>query len=477
MGETSVNPAEITDRLAELEPDDLALLRAVGKNMAACGEKIWLVGGAVRDMALGGTPKDFDFVTTATPAGIRKALAPLSRHIYDKSPAKGFATHGIVLRDNREIEVTPLRTPPDGISASTPLAADLMQRDFTINAIAASLAPDTFGHIDDPLGGMADLRAGILRTPLAPETTIKDDPLRVVRAVRFAAAFHLALGENLTSAIKITATHGRLSDTVSTERVHDELVKMLLLPRPSSAFCMMYALTLMDVWLPEVAALARLIPEDGAHHKDIFEHTMTALDKAALMGPVSAPFMFAVLLHDIGKQTTRQLSGDGRYTFHDHDRTGAVMARSICERLRWSNDDTAHVVDIVAKHHRIHHYTSEYSDAALRRALHDIGHRYDEILTMARADITSSMPEKVAERLAAVDEFARRIEGFDRKAILDPRPPLDGNEVMRLLGDRPGPRVGRVMNFLKDLVIAGELSPADRERAAEIVLSRVWDTK
>lgn len=484
-------------------------------------ERIYLVGGALRDIILGNTPIDLDFTTSAGPDRIKKIVRPAADHVYDKSRTKGYGTQGIRLKNGLEIEITPYRrvaapelpaagpgaeaappsslggekhvlsevqAPPNKFGGATQeadggpitLEEDLASRDFTINAVAMDVCPDRFGEIVDPSGGLEDLKTGRLRTPAPPMRTFEDDPLRALRAARFSAQFGLTPDADLVDAVKkVVRETGRLS-RVAPERVRIELEKMLAQEKPSRGLILMEEWGLLGVWLPELERLARFEPAPGAHHKNLFSHTLAVLDAAAELGPPSAPFRFAALLHDIAKPETRRLT-DGDYTFYDHEKIGAETALEICGRLKFSNDDTEHVADLVRKHHRLSAYAPDWTDSAVRRALHDLGARYAEIVALSRADITTSLPDKREAALGRVGDFLARVEKLELEAVLNPAPPIDGNEVMELLGIKPGaagggPEVGRAVNFLKEKIVSGELAPGDAESARRLVLERAWNT-
>ncbi len=469
-------------------PDGLkTMLTAVGAPFGESGERIYLVGGAVRDIILGLEPCDLDFATSASPARIRKLVRSAAKSVYEKSRAKGYGTHGVILKDGTEVEITPFRrvaapdTPAAGKAAPAPvsLEEDLESRDFTVNAVAMDVSPCGFGVLRDPCGGAADLERRSLRTPRRPEETFADDPLRVLRAVRFTVQYGLEPEAALVEAVRgISADPAPLA-RVATERVRDEIEKMLLLDTPSRGFALMHGWGLMDYWLPEVAALARTAPENGAHHKDLFAHTLEVLDRAAVLGPREASFRLAALLHDSGKPAARTLTGDA-YSFHGHEKIGAKVASEACYRLRFSNEDAEAVADIVLKHHRLSAYTREWTDSAVRRALHDLGGRYESILALTRADLTTSLAERREAAQARLDDFLNRVAGFEIENVLNPKPPIDGHEIMGLLGISAGatgggPDVGRAVEFLKDLIVAGELDPGDAETARKLVAARAWN--
>lgn len=450
-----------------------AIASEVGRLFHEAGIEIFLVGGAVRDMVAGELPHDLDFVTGATQKQIMKVMRPAYTASYDKSRAKGYGTTGVVLKSGEEIEITPFRIAEGVEKSENPLHDDLWSRDFTVNAIALDISPENFMCVVDPCGGVEDFHNRILATPASPMITFKDDPLRILRAARFSAAFGLKPRRDLVDGVKLVAADSALTGRVALERVREELFKILMDKTPSSGLYLMIKWGLMNLWLPEVTALSEMVPGNGLHHKNVFEHTMKVVDRAVAEGPQDAVFRFAALLHDIGKPETRTLV-DGEYSFNGHEIRGAEMAVEICERFKCSNEQIERIAELVEKHHRIHGYTSEWTDSAVRRALNALGESYAEIIALARMDITSSIEEKVSERLAMVDEFVKRVSNIELKHVLNPKPPVSGKDVMKLLGINPGPEVGKVIQFLKDKIVSGDLAPDDENAAKEIVLSREW---
>lgn len=462
--------------------------RELGELFSRAGESIYLVGGAVRDILLErGREADLDFTTTATPEAIHRIVRPACRVCYDKSGAKGYGTMGVKLKAGPEVEITPHRLcggipGSDGSEkpfGSATLKQDLEGRDFTINAIAADISPDSFGEIADLCGGIADISARLLRTPVSPETTFTDDPLRLLRAARFAAAFGFVFEEKTREAItRLAAVSPCPLERTAAERVRDELLRMMESPRPSVAVSMLHETGLLKVVLPELDTLAAMSPEPEGSHKDGFAHTLAVVDKVRELAPDDPLLAFAALLHDIGKPAVRKLE-DGCYTFHDHAKTGAELAVELGKRLKLSNAQSGRVSGHVLRHHRLSAYLPEWTDAAVRRALNEFGDEYAAALALARADITTSDPLRLAERQADLEHFAARVrEISDTAAVLNPQPPIDGFEIMKLLGlDGGGPDVGRAVNYLKELIISGSLNQADAETARNIVRTREWECK
>lgn len=456
----------------EMDGKSSAVCRRLGELFERAGHALHLVGGAVRDLALGRGIHDFDFTTSAPPDAIRRIVRPESTACFDRSRAKGYGTQGVKLKSGLEIEITPYRETPAGGSGAATLASDLRGRDFTVNAMAMDVCPSRFGAVTDPCGGAADLDARILRTPAAPAFTFADDPLRLLRAARFAAGLCLRIHpETLDEIHRLAAQRPCPLEAASTERVRDELLYMMVLPQPSGAMDLMRELGLLDVVLPEVQALADMLPDHGTHHKNAFRHTLRVVDAAAA-GTDDPVLTFAAVLHDIGKPVSRRLE-NGVYTFHEHEKTGADLAAAVCERLRFSKAQASRVTALVRLHHRLYHYAPDWTDAAVRRAVHELGERLDDALLLARADLTTADPGTRARVIRELDEFTARAQALDRDTVLDPRPPIDGGEIMRLLGLRSGgPAVGRAVRLLKDRIIDGSLDPDDAETARSIIRER-----
>jgi len=458
-----VFPSEINKRLV-----------LMGNIFADVGASIYLVGGAVRDIYLGAESADLDFVTSADISTIKRVMRKTSRSMYDVSRAKGHGTQGVIFEDGMEVEITPFRS-AGSVENDVPatkgkptLAEDLVSRDFTVNAVAADLSPDGFGVLFDPCAGLEDLRKGFLRTPRDPVETMKDDPLRVLRAVRFSIGCGLRPDEKLLSAIKYVVEETDLLSRIAPERVKMEIEKLLMLPHPAGGVREMFKWGLVAHWMPELVALMKLEPESDAEHKNMLEHTMEVLDRAAHFGPKTPRFRMAALLHDVGKPAVRTLTDSG-YSFINHDRVGGVLAAEICRRLRFSNEDVDYIAFLVSKHHRLSAYDDDWTDSAVRRAVNDLGERFEDVAALTKSDITTGDKELKAAREARADRFKMRAGELDAARYFDPKPPIDGAEIMKLLGIGPGPRVGEIINMLKERIIDGELEPNDAEGAIELV--------
>lgn len=458
------------------------LLARIGEVAAREGIEAYAVGGVVRDLLLGRPTTDVDVVTVGEGTGPRLAEAVRQEfraqrvHLYET-----FGTAAVRLHDAArwggvgDVEFVTARREsyrrdsrkPD-VEAGT-LDDDLARRDFTVNALALALAPDRFGELVDPSGGLADLDAGLLRTPLDPQRTFDDDPLRMVRAARFAAQLGFRVDEAAVEAIY--AARERL-EIVSMERVETELQKLMMTAKPSVGLFVLYEGGLLPVLLPEVAALAGVETLDGIGHKDNLRHTFQVVDHAAERTawwlddtPEKAEdarwLRWAALLHDIGKaRTKRYVRGKG-WTFHAHEDVGARMIPAIFRRLKLPLDDRLDRVRLlVALHHRPHALVDDgVTDSAVRRLLFDAGERVDDLMTLVRADLTSKNPKRVARYLRGfdrVDEKMRDVE--ERDHVRTFQPPLRGEEIMAALGVDEGLAVGILKERIKEAILDGEIA-------------------
>ncbi len=386
---------------------------------------------------------------------------------------KRFGTIGCTV-GGRTLEITTHRAEayrPDSrkpeVRFADAIEADLSRRDFTVNAMALRLSPGAAPEgvaLIDPFEGAADLAAGRLRTPLDPETSFSDDPLRMLRAARFIAGYDLTPDADLVAAVR--AMHDRL-EIVSAERIRDELDRLVVVERPGTGLWFLVDTGLAAGFLPELPALA-VAQDPGHRHKDVLAHTIAVVERA----PADRILRLAALLHDIGKPKTRSFEPGGKVTFHHHEVVGARMARERMTALRYSADDIEQVSRLVELHLRFHGYDEGdggWTDSAVRRYARDAGPLLQKLNDLTRADCTTRNRRKAAELAARMDGLEARIAALEESEQLAAlRPDLDGNEVMELLGIGPGPDVGRAMAFLKDLRI--EQGPLGKEEAGRLLL-------
>ncbi len=456
--------------MAELPPAVEQLSRRVAAAFARRGWEFYLVGGVVRDTLLGApSGDDLDFATDASPGQTRAALADARPDaIYDVG--ERFGTLGAVF-DGVRVEVTTYRAETYAAGSRKPavafhraLEADLARRDFTVNALA--LDPRT-GELQDPFGGLADLQRGVVRAVGEPAERFREDPLRLLRAVRFAARLGFALDQRTAAAARQAAP---ALETISRERVHDELNRLLLGPAPSQGVLLLCELGLAQHTLPDLLAM-RGMQQEAGRHKDVFSHTLQVLDRT----PPRLPLRWAALLHDVAKP--RMLSvQNGQVHFFGHDRVGERMARRILADLRQDTATIDRVGRLVGLHLRANAYQSDWTDGAVRRFVREVGDDLlEDLLALSRADVTSGRAARRTAIARSADELERRIEELRaQEDIARLASPLDGHDLMRLFDRGPGPWIKPLKERLLELVLDGELAPDDRA-AAEPIARRLYD--
>lgn len=460
----------------------------LGTIFADAGHELALVGGPVRDAFLGLAIHDFDFTTSARPSQTEELLGKWSRTVWDIG--RDFGTIG-AHKNGLTVEITTYRRDSYQIGSRKPevdygdsLEGDLTRRDFTVNAMALRLPSKV---LVDPCGGLDDLVAGLLRTPVTARQSFDDDPLRIMRAARFSSQLSFDVSEDVMDAMGEMAE--RLT-IVSAERVRAEFERLMTSPAPRRGIELMVYTGVGDVVIPEVSKLKDTV--DAQHrHKDVYEHTLTVLDQAiafedsadlavlndddggaggsgagdyaqsltehpALGGPLPGPDLvlrLAALFHDIGKPATRRFEKDGSVTFRAHDVIGSRMAAKRLRAMRFDKQTEKDVARLVEMHLRAFGFGEHsWTDSAVRRFVRDAGPLLGRLLRLIRADITSQNRRKVNQLRAANDELARRIVEIAEQEELDAiRPDLDGAEIMEILGLEPGPEVGAARNFLLEL--------------------------
>ncbi|MDP8993301.1 MAG: CCA tRNA nucleotidyltransferase [Actinomycetota bacterium] len=431
-----------SERLAPL----VAETRWLVERFESAGHRLYLVGGVVRDAVLGrlDPSADLDLTTDARPDEVARLVGAEADAVWDQGAR--FGTIGCKKGDRR-FEITTHRAEayrPDSrkpeVAFSDAVEADLSRRDFTVNAMALRL-PDL--ELVDPFDGVPDLAASRLRTPLDPEESFGDDPLRMLRAARFMAGFGLRPVPELVGAVE--AMHGRIS-IVSPERVRDELDKLLEVECPGEGLWFLVDTGLAGEFLPELPAMA--LEQDPVHrHKDVLAHTIAVVEKV----PPERIVRLAALLHDVGKPATRSF-GPGGVSFHHHEVVGARMARERMRALRYPNHDVEAVARLVELHLRFHTYRLGWTDSAVRRYVRDAGPLLERLNHLTRGDCTTRNRRKAMELSERMDELERRIAELQEKEELDAmRPDLDGRQVMDQLGIGPGPAVGEALAYLLEL--------------------------
>lgn len=434
----------IPDRIDPL----LTIVRPLAGRFDAAGHRIYLVGGIVRDLVLGRPLSgDIDLTTDATPDQTIAALKGWADAIWDQGAR--FGTVGckvggqlFEITTHRADAYTPDSRKPE-VSFSDQIDADLARRDFTVNAMALRVTGSTTDapELIDPYGGVSDLGAGLLRTPLSPEESFSDDPLRMMRAARFIAGYGLAPDPSLVAAVEAMAER---IEIVSAERVRDELTKLLVVEDPSDGLWFLVDSGLADRVLPELPRMR--VEQDPIHrHKDVLTHTLAVVAKTR----PSLIVRMAALLHDVGKPRTRAIGPRG-VSFHHHEVVGARMARERLKALRFSNEQTDAITQLVYLHLRFHGYGDDvWTDAAVRRYVRDAGPLLDELNELTRCDCTTRNARKAKVLADRMDALEQRIAELQAREELEAiRPDIDGQAVMHHLGIGPGREIGEALQML-----------------------------
>ncbi|WP_285114798.1 CCA tRNA nucleotidyltransferase [Leifsonia sp. fls2-241-R2A-40a] len=446
----------------------------------AAGHELSLVGGPVRDALLGRPVHDLDFTTDARPDAILRIVGPIADAVWDVG--RQYGTIGARLGDDT-VEITTYRSDSyDGatrkpeVEFGDDLEGDLLRRDFTVNALALRL-PEV--RLVDPSGGVEDLIAGAITTPSSPEISFGDDPLRMLRAARFTAQLGFTVDEATREAMSAMADR---IEIVSAERIRDELSKLLLADEPREGLELLVETGLADRVVPEIPAL-RLEADEHHHHKDVYQHSLTVLDQAIgyekERHPGEAPDLvlrLAAILHDIGKPATRRFEPGGAVSFYHHDVVGAKLARKRLTALRFDKATIDAVARLIELHLRFFGYSdAQWTDSAVRRYVRDAGPELERLHMLTRADVTTRNRRK-ADRLAfAYDDLESRIRELQEQEELDAvRPDLNGEQVMRVLGIRPGREVGQAMRFLLELRL--DEGPLGEEEATRRLLAW-WESR
>ena len=432
-------------------------IKGLAEAFAAAGFELALVGGPVRDAFLGRKVHDLDFTTSATPDQIEKLVKPLADAIWDVGRA--FGTIAAQLGEHT-VEITTYRADsydgssrkPDVVFGSS-LEEDLFRRDFTMNAMALTL-PEV--KLVDPCNGLEDLLAGVLRTPIEPDISFQDDPLRMMRGARFTSQLGAVIHPDTMAAMTTLAP--RIAD-ISAERVREEFTRLLATESPRQGLEVLVETGIADIVLPELPAL-RLESDEHAHHKDVYQHTLTVVEQAIeeekRRFPDQAPdvvLRVAALLHDIGKPATRRFEGGGVVTFYHHDVVGAKLAKKRLKALRFDNNTIDSVARLIELHLRFFGYSEQaWTDSAVRRYVRDAGEELERLHILVRADVTTRNKRK-ADRLSfAYDDLEARIAVLAEQEELQAiRPELDGEAIMATLDLPPGREVGEAYKFLLEL--------------------------
>lgn len=462
--------------MTEIPQSHKELFKIIGKLAESIGQKVYVVGGYVRDYYLNrtsGEETDIDFVTVGS--GIKLAQSVARELGTDNLTVfKKFGTAQVKYK-NIDLEFVGARKESYRRDSRKPIVEDgtlkddQLRRDLTINALSWCLNPDEFGVLYDPFNGIQDLRKEIVRTPIDPHQTFDDDPLRMMRAVRFATQLQFDIAPETMEGIKEMAP--RLS-IISKERIAEELNKIVLSPKPSTGFTHLLASGLLEQFFPEMVRLKGVDERKGQRHKDNFWHTLEVLDNVAEVSD-NLWLRWAAIMHDIAKPPTKKFVHGVGWTFHGHDALGGKWVPRIFRRLGLPLDDRMkYVQKLVRLHLRpIALVSDEVSDSAIRRFMYEAGNEIDDLMTLCRADITSKNERRVKQYLRNFDRVEKKIiEVEEKDKIRNWKNPISGDEIMDVLNTKPGPVIGQVKDRIKDAIMDGEIAN-DHEEAYQYLLS------
>jgi len=432
----------------------------------------YVVGGYVRDILLGKEVKDTDIVVIGSGVEFAKKVAK----DFGKTNLILFENFGTAMLhlDDRKLEFVGARKESYRKDSRKPhveigtLNEDLSRRDFTVNAMAVSLNEKTFGEITDPFDCESDLKKKILRTPLDPEDTFDDDPLRIMRAMRFASQLGFEIEAGVLKAAKKMAK--RLT-IVSQERITDEFLKIMTSHKPSIGLQLMYDSDVMQIVFPEIAEMSGIDQRKDYHHKDVFKHTLQVVDKVAEASD-NLWLRMAAILHDIGKPKTKAFKPAIGWTFHGHEDLGARMAKLIFHRMRFPLENLPYVEKLIRLHLRPQALVDDgVTDSAVRRLMFETGNDIDDLMLLCRADITSKNQELIEKVKRNYDlVIAKMVEVEEKDRIRNWQPPLRGEEIMSICGLTEGPMVGVLKDKITDAILDGAI-PNEHEAALQYLLS------
>ena len=438
------------------------------------GQSVYVVGGYVRDLLLGRkSPTDIDFVTESSGIELAQAVA---KSINPETKVSIFKTYGTAMfrYENLELEFVGARKESYSADSRNPqveqgtLEDDQKRRDFTVNAMAISLNKDNFGELIDPFNGMEDMEQKILRTPLEPVQTYSDDPLRMMRAIRFASTLGFSIEQKSLEAIEKEA---KRIEIITVERIMVEFNKIMLSEKPSAGLEIMKKTGLLDIVLPELTALEGIEEVEGQKHKDNFWHTLEVVDNIS-KNTDNLWLRWAALLHDVGKAPTKKYVKGTGWTFHGHEFLGSKMVKTIFQRLKLPlGKDMKYVQKMVKLSSRpIALISDDVSDSALRRMLFDAGEDLEDLFTLCKADITTKNSYKQEKFKKNFEYVAKKIKEVEEKDhVRNFQPPITGEEIMQMFNLKPGREIGILKERVKEAVLEGEI-PNEHEAAKELVI-------
>jgi poly(A) polymerase len=447
------------------------LLTTLSEMSEHLGMTLYTVGGYVRDLILGKEGKDIDFVVIGDAL---RFVQELYGKYHTSKPVlyprfgtamvqyKGYKLEFVTARE--ELYQTNSRKPTVN---TADLRTDLSRRDFTINTLAMDITPEQMGTIIDPYDGWTDIDSGVLRTPLEPEHTFSDDPLRMMRAVRFAATLNFNIEDKTLEAIKSVCQ--RL-EIISRERITEEFNKIICAPKPSRGISLLEETGLLEIFLPELSQTKGIEQKEEYHHKDVFTHTMQVIDQLAEKSE-KLSLRLAALLHDIAKPVTKRFDQQSGWTFHGHEVVGERMTFKILQRMKYPLQTINFVQKLIRLHLRPMALVSdEVTDSAIRRLLVLAGNDFDDLMLLCRADITSKNPDRVKKYLINYEiVLAKAIDLEERDRLRAFKSPVDGHEIMQLFKLPQGPEVGKIKKFIEEAILEGQVAN-DHDQALAFLL-------
>lgn len=447
------------------------ILKEIGKIADESGYKVYIVGGYVRDLLLGKEDNDIDILVIGD--GID--FAEIAAGKYGKVPDAVYQKFGTALLkiDDIKIEFASARKESYSRNSRKPAIKlsgfedDLSRRDFTINTIAAGLNSENFGEVTDIFGGKGDLENGIIKTPLDPEITFSDDPLRIMRAIRFASKLNFRIEENTYNGIIKTINRLREDKVVSQERITNEFLQILMTDKPSVGLDLLFKTGVMDIIFPEISALQGIEQRKDYHHKDVFYHTLIVVDNVAIKSD-NLWLRFAALVHDIAKPKTKKFVEGSGWTFHGHEELGARMMKGIFIRMKFPMNKLEYVEKLVRMHLRPIPLAQDIvTDSAVRRLAAEAGEELEDLLILCRADITSKNPDKVSRFMKNYEIVEQKIVEVQKKDELrNFQSPVRGEEIMQICNIKPGKMVGIIKKRIEEAILEGEI-PNEYKAAKE----------
>ncbi|WP_020106840.1 CCA tRNA nucleotidyltransferase [Nocardia sp. 348MFTsu5.1] len=451
------------------------VLNPLGAKFAAAGFGLYLVGGSVRDAVLGRLTNDLDFTTDARPQDVQELLRGWAEAIWDTGIDFGTIS---AVKSGQQIEITTFRADSYDRVGRNPevrfgesLEDDLIRRDFSMNAMAVKIGADGSQEFIDPLGGLESLLAGVIDTPAAPEDSFNDDPLRMLRGVRFVSQLGFSLSPRVFEA---TVAMAEQIDRITVERVAVELDKLILGEHAVDGIDMLCETGLAQRVIPEIPAM-KLAIDEHHQHKDVYTHSLTVLKQAMDLedGDPDLVLRWAAILHDIGKPDTRRHEDNGGVSFHHHEVVGAKMVRKRLRALKYPKAVIEDIANLVFLHLRFHGYgDNQWTDSAVRRYVNDAGDLLPRLHRLVRADCTTRNKRRARRLQQNYDNLEERIARIAQdEDLARVRPAIDGNAIMELLGLPPGPQVGQAWRYLKELRL--DRGPMSHEEA-EAALREWW---